>query len=56
MKKDNQSLENEKSNRAKDETNSGVLNVDITELEMISSTIQPGGDPNISPTAGKPLI
>jgi hypothetical protein len=56
MKKDNHSLENEKSNEAKDETNSGILNVDVAELEMISSTIQPGGDPNISPTAGKPLI
>jgi hypothetical protein len=56
MKKDNHSIENVQSNEAKDETNSGVLNVDVAELEMISSTNQPGGDPNISPTAGKPLI
>jgi hypothetical protein len=56
MKKENHSLEKEQFNEAKDETNSGVLNVDVAELEMISSTIQPGGDPNISPTAGKPLI
>jgi hypothetical protein len=53
MKKDNNTIKNEQSNEAKDE---GVLNVDVEELEMISSTIQPGGDPNISPTAGKPLI
>jgi hypothetical protein len=56
MKKVNQSIENVQANEAKDETNSGVLNVDEAELEMISSTIQPGGDPNISPTTGKPLI
>jgi hypothetical protein len=56
MEEDKLSLVKEQSNEAKDETNSGVLNVDVAELDMISSTIQPGGDPNISPTAGKPLI
>jgi hypothetical protein len=52
MVKENEKKQN---NDEKDESAS-VLNVDLAELEMISAMIQPGGDPNISPTAGNPLI
>jgi hypothetical protein len=61
MQKENQNVPQEFQNRINGKTNDGankkdLANVEDNDILADSTAIIGGGDPNISPNAGKPLI